>query len=97
MQNSNCENMNFVCLLEEHTIILKKCQHAFLKIQKQDAVAEAIRKWEAMNGKKLTEEAFTKKVSNLKVRCNVAVNKGQPLLDWQQKLLDITKVRRIYY
>lgn len=95
MDTKSDENMNFVLFLEDYKITLKKSKNAALKKKKQEAVADAIDKWQKITGKKLSEAAFLKKVSNLKVRLNVATKKEHPLCDWQQKLLEIMKVRLI--
>lgn len=90
MESESDETMKFVLLLENHKVLLKK---SISKKKKQEAVSSLIEQWTVLSNKTLKEAAVLKKISNLKVRTNKASSNGQQLTDWQQKILDLTKVR----
>lgn len=93
MESSNASNLKFVCLIEEHKIILRKAQNPLMKRMKREAIEVVIDKWFKLQGKKLDEKAISKKVSNLKERTKTTAGKGLPLEEWQMKLSEMMKVR----
>lgn len=90
MLDSDDDNMTFVNLLEEYKDILDTSQIPEHKKKKKEAADKFITKWESICGKKLSQAALFKKISNIKSRSKSAMTKNKPLSTPQLKFMELS-------